>query len=117
MSGIEREVIDDQNRARMFGLAPQQGAHAGQQFLHPERLRQVVVGAAVDRVDLLRPAVPRGQDEYRHCAPVRPPALQDLDAIELWQSEVEHNEIIVLGIAPKPCRLAVARLLDDIPGS
>ena len=99
----------------MLGLAPQQGADPGEQLLHPERLGQVVVGAAIDRIDLLRPAVACRQDEDRHRAAIRPPSLQNLSTVELRQSEIEHHEIVIFGVTLEPGRFSIICLLDDIP--
>ena len=46
--------------------APDQRAQPREHLLHAERLGDVVVGAAVDALDLLVPAAARGQHQHRH---------------------------------------------------
>ena len=58
------------------GGAAHQRAHARQHLLDVERLRHVIVGAGVDPLHLVGPAVARGQQQHRHGAPVAPPLLE-----------------------------------------
>ena len=73
--------------------APPHGrAHPGQQLVHLERLGDVVVRAGVERLDLLVAGRPRGQHDDRHRVPSAD-AVQDLDAVEVGQSEVEDDDV------------------------
>jgi D-alanyl-D-alanine carboxypeptidase/D-alanyl-D-alanine-endopeptidase (penicillin-binding protein 4) len=91
---------------------PVEAAGARHQLLHVEGLGQVVVGAGVDPFDPFGPGAARGQDQHRHAASLRPPALQHREPVHAWQPEVEHHQVIVLGVAEKPGLLAVAGGLD-----
>ena len=46
--------------------AAQQRADARQHFLHVEGLGHIVVGAGIEALHLVAPAVARGEDEHRH---------------------------------------------------
>ena len=70
----------------------QRHAHAREQLAGAERLRQVVVGPGVERLDLVRLLPARGDDHDRHGAPVAD-AAHDLDAVEVGQAEVEQHEV------------------------
>src|SRR5208282_6805460 len=86
--------IELKRAAFEFGLgkasaAPQQSPHARDDLLHLKGLRDVVVRTRIDARDLFAPAVARGQDENRRLQAVSAPALQDADAVELWQAQLE----------------------------
>ena len=63
-----------------------------EQFAHAERLRHVVVGAGIERTDLVELAVAGRQHHDRHR---RPPTQRpdDLHARDARQAEVEHHQI------------------------
>ncbi len=82
-------------------------AQASKQFLHAERLDEVVIRAGIDAIHLLAPAVARGQNDHRHGPPGIAPALQDRDAIENRQTEIEHHGIEGFAIAAEPAILAI----------
>src|SRR5262249_54179239 len=75
----------------------------------------VVVGAAVDALDFLVPGAARGQHEHRHGEPGRAPAAQHGQAVDLGQTEVEHDGVVLLGLAEKISALAVRRAVDGVP--
>src|SRR5215469_9134641 len=83
-------VVDVVRAARP--RAPQQRGHPGGQLRVPERLGEVVVGAAVQAAHLLRFPPVRGQDEDRHVAQVAD-ALKDRPAVEGGQPDVEDDEV------------------------
>ena len=60
---VDRELADLDHRARPRACAPERGPQAGEQLLHPERLRHVVVGARVERRDLLVLVADRREDD------------------------------------------------------
>ena len=71
---------------------PERDPEAGLQFLHPEGLGDVVVGATVESEHLALLAVESGKDDHRHVRPLpQPPA--DLDAVDVGETEVEHDEL------------------------
>ena len=78
--------------------APDQRAHPRQHFFHLERLRDVVVGAAVDPLHLLVPATARRQHQHGTRCLVAP-AAEHGQAVDVRQAEVEHD-----GVVPSVCQ-------------
>jgi hypothetical protein len=73
-------------------VAAQRRAEPGQELAHRERLGHVVVGAGIERADLVAGAGPAGQHDDRR--PV--PAAQlddDLGATDVGQAEVEDDRV------------------------
>ncbi len=100
----------------MAGGAAQQRADPGQDFLEMKRLCHVVVGAGVETLHLVAPAVARGEDQNRHRAPVAAPCLQHRNAVHLRQADVEHDGVIGLAVAEIMPLLAVEGAVDHIAG-
>ena len=65
---------------------------ARRELEHAERLRDVVVRAGVEQVDLFMLGVARRQHDDRHGGPLADLAT-DVDAGHVGQTEVEHDEI------------------------
>jgi hypothetical protein len=76
-------------------VAAQHRPDAGQEFLDAERFGDVVIGAGVEGVDLLPAVQAAGQDDDRYRGPGAQLA-DDLDAVEVGQAEVEHDQVGVL---------------------
>ena len=106
----ERAAVED--RARVPRGAPDQGLDPGQHLLHLEGLGEVVVGARAQTHDLLAPGAAGGQDQHGHGAALLAPALQDREAVQHRQAEVEHDRIVRLGIAQEVPLLAIVREID-----
>ena len=100
----------------MAGGAAQQRANPGQHFLEMKRLCDVVVGAGVEALHLVAPAVARGEDQDRHRPAVAAPCLQHRDAVHLRQADVEHDGVIGLAVAEKMPLLAIEGAVDHITG-
>ncbi len=77
-----------------------------------ERLRQVVVGTAVEGTDLVRGAVPRGEHQDRRPDASLPQLLTDLEAADFGQHQVEDDGVVRL-LAGEPQAIgAVERHVD-----
>ena len=111
-----RSGPDLDQRRDMAPDAAQQGGQAGEQFLHLERLGQVIVGARIDALDPLQPGAAGGQHQDRHDAGLLPQAPHHGQAVELRQAEIEHNGIVILGRGAKPALLAVPGDVHHIAG-
>src|SRR4051794_10603663 len=75
------------------GIAPaQHGADAGRELVGAERLRHVVVGAGVERADLLALVADRAEHDDREGAPAAH-LLADLDTAAVGQDEVEDHDV------------------------
>ena len=81
-----------------------------------KRLCDIVVGAGIEALHLVAPAVARGEDQDRHRAAVAAPCLQHRDAVHLRQADVEHDGVIGLAVAEEVPLLAVERAIDHIAG-
>ena len=113
---VEPHRADDDLARRMAGGASHQRTQAGQQLLHMERFGQIVVGAGVETLDLLAPAIARGEDQHRHAAARPAPALQHRHAVALGQAEIEHDGVIGFGVAQMAAVLAVEGAVHRIAG-
>ena len=72
-------------------------AQPREHFLHPERLGDVVVGAAVDALHLLVPAAARGQDQHRASrGRRRASARSTRQAVDPRQPEVEDHRVVAV---------------------
>ena len=79
--------------ARLVGLrAPHRRPRSREQLLHAERLRDVVVGARVERRDLVGLRFAHRQHDHRHVAErAHPP--DHLGAVDVGQPEVEQHQV------------------------
>ncbi len=100
----------------MAGGAAQQGADARQHLLHVEGFCDIVVGAGIEALHLVAPAVARGEDEHGHLAPLAPPGLQHREPVHLRQADVQHDGVIGLGLAEEMAFLAIMGAVDGIAG-
>src|SRR3990172_5013102 len=88
------QVARHQHRRTLPCAAPQERAEACKQDEVGERLRQVVVGSAVQRLRLVHLAVPGGQHQDRGPVPFLPEGRADLEPVDAWQHDVEHYRVV-----------------------
>ena len=74
------------------GRVAQRHAHARQQLAHAEGLGHVVVGAGVERGDLVALLAARGEHDDRHLAPLPQPA-DHLQAVHIGQAQVQNDDV------------------------
>jgi hypothetical protein len=98
------------------GGAPQDRPEPRHQLLHAERLGEVVVGAGVDALDALAPAVAGGEDQDRQGDLGGAQAAQHAEPVEPRQAEIQHHCVVRLGLGPEPRRLAVRHHVGDVAG-
>jgi len=82
-----------QHRLRAPLAAAQQGTHAGLEFFHIEGLDQVIIGTGIQAGDALGGAVAGGEDQHRQVVLLGAQLLQQVQAIEARQAEVEQQQI------------------------
>ncbi len=70
----------------------QQRPQPRQQLTHREGLRDIIVGACIQRRDLLRFLIAHGQDEDRHARPFADRGDHRL-AVHVRQAEIEHDAV------------------------
>ena len=100
----------------MAGRAAQQRANTRQHLLEMEGLGHVIVGAGVEPLHLVAPAVARRKDEDRHGAAGTPPRFQYRDAVHLGQPDVEDDRVVGLAFTEIMAFLAVEGTIDHIAG-
>src|ERR1700743_1369350 len=83
-------------------------AEPGEKLVHAERLRDVVVGAGVERGDLLMLRPPHRQDDDRRGGPAADP-VNDLGAVHVGQAKVEDDRVGPLAGNGGEARAAVDR--------
>jgi hypothetical protein len=93
--------------------AAQGGAQTGGQLGDAEGLGDVVVGAAVQRLDLLRLAGADRQHDHRHRRQLADPA-QHLLAVDVGQAEVEDHQVGPVLHHPLQALGAACRLDRDV---
>ena len=113
-AGVQADRPRDEFAGGVAGGPAQQRANASQNFLHVERLGDIIVGAGVEALHLLAPPVARGQDQDRHRPTGLAPSLEHGDAVPLGQADVENDRVIGLGIAQKPALLSVEGLVHGV---
>src|SRR5262245_11347498 len=93
---VDREVrgLDD---GLLLGRcsSAQGGAESREQLVHSERLRHVVVGAGVERRDLVAFPFAHREDDDRDRGPAAE-AADHVDAVDSGEAEVEHDQIRML---------------------
>ena len=115
-AGIEPHRSAIEFALGVAGRAAQQRAHARQHFLEMKWLGDIIVGAGVEALHLVAPAVARGQHEHRHGAAGAAPGFQDRDAVHLRQADIENDRVVGFGLAEIMALLAVEGAIDDIAG-
>src|SRR5947208_383319 len=76
---------------------------ASEEFLERERLRDVIVGPRAERGHLRVHGILRGEDEHWSLEPASPKRMQHFEARFSWETHVQHDQIVRLGIgAPLP---------------
>jgi hypothetical protein len=86
------DLGDDRGALTGRLVAAQGGAEPGEQLAHRERLGHVVVGAGVERADLVAGAGPPGQHDDRRPGP--PAERGDhLGAVHVGQAKVEDHRV------------------------
>src|SRR5579859_81974 len=90
-------------RHRLDPRAAQDGAHAGEQLVYPERLGEIIVGAEIERGNLVAFGVQRGEHDDRGGG-LLAHAAADLKTVHLGHHDVQDQEVRQLTL-PKSNRL------------
>ncbi len=93
----------------------QQRTDAREHLFEVEGLRHIVVGAGIEALHLVAPAVARGEHQHRHGAAGAPPRLDHRDAVHLRQADIEDDGIVGFGLAEVMALFAVKGAVDHIP--
>ena len=98
----------------MTSGAAQKRTNAREHLLKMEGLGDIVIGAGIKSLDLVAPAVPRGQHEDRHGAACAPPRFQNRNAVHLGQSDIQNDGVVGLGLAEKMPFLTIESPVDHV---
>ena len=116
---VEFEVLEGQHEAVLFGIAPgaaQDGPDARDDLLEAERLRDVVVAADGQALDLVVDGV-AGRDEHDgQLAALFPQAAGDGEPVHVGEHDVEDAQVGVVGISHAQRLGAAGRGGDVEPG-
>jgi hypothetical protein len=113
---IELEPTASENRRRLAARSPHERAQARGELAQVDRLDYIVVGAAIEPLDAIFDSVARGEHEHRSRAAPRAQLLQEIEAAETRQAEVEHYGRVVVGGKGELGFDAVPRVVDVEPG-
>ncbi len=113
---VEHEVGEAQHVARQRSAgAAEDRLHPGDDLGQAERLRDVVVAARPQRLDLVLGRVLRRQEQHRALEALRAQPPPDLDSLEVGEHPVEDDQV---RLAPRDRGervAAVQGLLDVVP--
>ena len=92
---VDGEVADPEDRplALRLQLVTQCRAYPGQKFVHPERLGDIIVGAAIERLDFAGLVAAAGQDHDGNGLVAGANGPQQLVALHIRQAEIENDQI------------------------
>ncbi|HJV95573.1 MAG TPA: hypothetical protein VJ608_06025 [Albitalea sp.] len=122
LAGIALDATGAQVEADIAGLKHRRFALCGhaqlrtdacEQLLQRKRLGDVVVGAAVQPLDLLFDRTTSGQQDDRQLWLARPDGIQDVQAVPARQHHVEQDEPVVAG---ERLELGAPTVVDDGDG-
>ena len=91
---VEPDLTDLQDAAGRSVVAAHDGVDARAQLLDMKRLRQVIVGAGLESIDLLVPGIARRENDHRQPVAAPAPVRQHLEARALRQPEIEHRGVV-----------------------
>jgi hypothetical protein len=109
---IDPEGADLQDggvRASILLRLPKNQMHASEKVAHLEWLGHIVVSAGIYRINLMRFETASGDDDDWHMRP-RADLLRQLDAVEIWKTEIEQNDIGPLAVHDRKCPSGGVRL-------
>src|SRR4029077_5156004 len=115
-TGIEADRPASEFAFGVTGRAAQQRAHPREDLFEMKRLGDIVVGAGIETLHLVAPAIARREDQDRHGAPGAPPGFQHRDTILLRKADVEDDSVVGLALAEIMPLLAIEGAVYDVAG-
>ena len=92
-STVRSPLWKDRLLALLLQAVAQRGADAREQFVHAERLGDVIVGAQIERLHLAAFVGAARQHDDRNRRAVLAQVPDDLEAVDVGQAEIEHEKI------------------------
>ena len=113
---IDAQGTNFNERGDMAPDATQQGSQSGEEFLHFEGFCQIVVGTGIDPLNPLQPGASGRQNENWDGAGLFPQSPHHGQAIELRQTKVEDESIVIFRGGSEPALLPVSNDIHDVSG-
>jgi hypothetical protein len=111
---VELEIADRDPRSAVVDPPSSKGANPGPELRHRERLRQVVVGAAVQAGYPVGNAVERREHEDRLVETAIAQGRTDGEAIKPRQDHIEDHELVRIGVGKLERDRAVGNDVDRV---
>src|SRR6185437_6793559 len=112
---VERHGAALELRIRPAAGAAQQRLQARQHLLEMEGLRDVIVSPGLQALDLVLPAVARGEDQDGKSLVLGAQPADDLQAGELRQTEIDDRDVERVFAPCEEALFAVLRHIDGEP--
>ena len=92
---VHGEVADPEDRpfALHVELMPKGRTHSGQKLIHPERLRDVIIGTQIERLHFAGFIAATGKHNYWNALIARSDCPQKLMSLYIRQAEIENDQI------------------------
>src|SRR5712672_4224029 len=96
---VDRQLAETEDRplALDLQLMAKRGPHAGQKLVHAERLGDIVVGPEIEGLHLGGLVAAARQHDDRHALVLAAQHAQELEALEIWQAEIEDDQVGLAG--------------------
>jgi hypothetical protein len=111
---VDHEVADRDGAGGERGAAAEQAPQPRQQLGERERLREVVVGAAVEAGHPVGDGVARGEHEHRRARPAGAQLAAHVEPPAPGEAHVEHDHVVVRHRRVVQPALAVGRDVDGV---
>ena len=113
--GVDFQVVAPQYGVFLLVPAANERPNAGEQFVHLERLGQVVVGPGVEPGHLVVSRGLGGEHQHVRVDPGPAPPLKKCQAVHLGEHDVEHDHVVRCASALDVRFFAVGRDIDGEP--
>ena len=91
---VDGDIADDEHRRGIAAGSPHERAKARHELGDGKGLRQIIVGAKIERLDAIVDGVERRQNQHRRARARLPQILQQRPAAALRHHQVEHHRIV-----------------------
>ena len=98
------------------GRASQQRPDPRQHLLEMKRLGDIVVGAGIEALHLVAPAVTGREHQYRHGPPGPPPGFEHGDPVHLGQADIQDDSVVGLTLTEKVPLFTIIGAIHDVAG-
>src|SRR5665213_1918505 len=90
----------------LWPRAPEHRFGAREELEYSDRFYDVVIRATAKALYLINFRIARREDEHRRISTIRAVPTQDLEAVHLWQHQVEDDKVRAVRCEPFQCGLS-----------